>query len=213
MRSTEIMLAAALVLAAVAPGCKRDEAPVAGEGGEANAGPPSEDVRELILTAANDSRLEEEAAKLAQSRAQTEPVRQFARMMADHHARANEELAALAARKHVELPEALDGKAQDKLEGLRDELGRDFDEEYLDLMIDEHQRVIRQLEREAVRKGKDTDIQQWASQTLPTLRSHLDQAQRTEDSIDESPPGGVGDPGSARGAQDGTPPEPSPDAR
>lgn len=208
MRSIELIVASALALAsAVTPGCNREKEPVPGEVVEEEAGPPTEDVRELVLTATNDGRLEEEAAKLAESRARTEPVRQLARMMADHHERANEELAALAERKHVKLPESLDDEAQDKLEGLRDELGRDFDEEYLDLMIDEHQRVIRQLEREAARKGKDLDIQQWAARTLPTLRSHLDQARRTEDSIDEAPPGGVG------GARDETPPESSPEAR
>lgn len=213
MRSTELIFASVLVLAsAVALGCSRANEPVAGEA-KADAGQLTEDVREVILTATTDGMLEVEAARLAESRAQTEPVRQFARMMAEHHARANEELAALAERKHVELPASLDDEAQDELEGLRDEIGRDFDEEYLDLMIDEHQRVIRQLEREAKRKGNDADIQQWASQTLPTLRSHLDEAKRTEDSIDETPPGGVGGIGSQPGARDGTPPGTSPDAR
>jgi putative membrane protein len=198
MRATEIILVSALALAsAVALGCNRDTKETLEK---TDGGPLSDDTRELILTATNDGRLEEEAAKLAESRAQTEPVRQFARMMADHHARANEELARLAKSKDVELPEALDDEAQDKLGGLRDETGRDFDEEYLDLMIDEHQRVIRQLEREAERDD-DADVQRWASQTLPTLRSHLDEAKRTEDSIDETPVGGVGGNGVEPGSQ------------
>jgi putative membrane protein len=210
MRATEIIFASALATAsAVALGCNRDanrtdDKTVAGEdeeGGRA-AGPLSESTREFILAAATDGLLEMEAAKLAESRAQTEPVRQFARMMAEHHARANEELAALARRKNVEVPKALDEKAQDRLDGLRDETGRDFDEEYLDFMIDEHQRVIREFERQAEREGEDPDVKGWASQTLPTLRTHLDQAKRTEDSIDESPFGGLGNIGADRGAQD-----------
>jgi putative membrane protein len=198
MRATEIILVSALALAsAVALGCNRDTKETLEK---TDGGPLSDDTRELILTATNDGRLEEEAAKLAESRAQTEPVRQFARMMADHHARANEELARLAKSKDVELPEALDDEAQDELGGLRDETGRDFDEEYLDLMIDEHQRVIRQFEREA-KRDEDADVKRWASQTLPTLRSHLDEAKRTEDSIDEAPVGGVGGNGADPGSQ------------
>lgn len=52
-------------------------------------------------------------------------------------------------------------------------------------MID--QRVIRNFEREAERNAEPQPVRSWASQTLPTLRTHLDRAKATEDEIAKAP--------------------------
>ncbi len=192
MRSTDIISVSALVLAsAVALGCNRDASAPGGEKGGEAAGDVTEKSRDFIVAAAVDGMLEVEAGKLAESRAQSEPVKQFARMMIEHHAKANEELAKLAQSKRVEIPKALDEDAQDELEDLREESGEDFDEEYIDLMIAEHRRAIRKFERQANRDD-DPEVRGWASQTLPTLRTHLDEAKRTEDALDEGEGGVLG---------------------
>jgi putative membrane protein len=210
MRSTDIIFVPVLAIAsAMALGCNRDanEPGEAGTktiaasdtkdtkdanktvqpGGQAAAGVLTESSREFLLAAATDGVLEVEAGKLAESRAQTEPVKQFAKMMVEHHTKANEELAKLARSMSIDVPKALDENAQDKLDDLRDESGLDFDEEYLDLMIDEHQRVIRNFEREAERNDEPQPVRSWASQTLPTLRTHLDRAKATEDELAKTP--------------------------
>lgn len=206
MRSTDIIFVPVLAIAsAVALGCNRDANKPAEEtkttvtsdtkgtkteqqGGQAAAGVLTESSREFLLAAATDGVLELEASKLAESRAQTEQVKKFAHMMVEHHGKANEELAKLAKSMNIDVPKALDENGQDKLDELRVESGRGFDEEYMDLMIDEHQRVIRNFERESERSDDPQQVRSWASQTLPTLRSHLDQAKTTEGEIENMPP-------------------------
>lgn len=168
------------------PGQQADQAVGTPQGGQAMQGQLTADGREFILLAAQDGLLEVEAARLAESKAQTDPVREFARMMVEHHTRANEQLMKLAQGMGLEMPKALDANGHQKLDKLRAETGRDFDEEYMDMMIDEHQRVIGMFERQAERE-EDAPVRGWASQTLPTLRSHLDQAKIAEDKIDEVP--------------------------
>jgi len=157
------------------------------QGGQATAGQLSPDARQFMLLAAQDGLLEVEAGRLAQTKATTDPVREYARMMVEHHSRANEELMRLAQTMGLELPKALDANGHEKLDKLREQTGRDFDEEYMDLMIDEHQRVIGMFERQAEREEDAAPLRGWASQTLPTLRSHLEQAKTAEDEIDEVP--------------------------
>jgi putative membrane protein len=204
MRSTHTIFVALLALAtSVAVGCTRDEDKTRADaevqpgqqadqavgtqpGGQATPGQLTADGREFLLLAAQDGLLELEAARLAQTKAQTEPVREFARMMVEHHTRTNEELMRLGQGLGLEMPKALDANAHKKLDKLQGESGRDFDKEYMDMMVDEHRRIIGMFERQAGRE-EDAPVGGWASQTLPMLRNHLDQAKATEDRIDDVP--------------------------
>jgi putative membrane protein len=60
--------------------------------------------------------------------------------------------------------------------------GADFDKRYISDMISDHKAAIKEFQKEAD-KGKDSDIKQFASKTLPTLKEHLQLAENTETEV------------------------------
>ena len=72
-----------------------------------------------------------------------------------------------------------DQKAMMKAHATTDKLsklsGADFDREYMDMMVKDHTKDVKEFE-DASTKAKDADIKAWAAKTLPTLREHLQMA-------------------------------------
>lgn len=189
MRSSNIA-SLVVVVSALTFGCNREssdpndpknkEAPV--EPGKTTV--ISEDGREFVMTALRDGMLEVEAGKLAQSKATDGSVKKFANMMIEHHGKANEELSALARSHNLEVPTTVSDDGNDELEKLRNESSDDFDEKYIEMMIDAHQDAIDLFEKE-IKRDKDPELEQWASKTVPTLRTHLEEAKTAKKLLDE----------------------------
>ena len=62
-------------------------------------------------------------------------------------------------------------KLHDRLSKLS---GAEFDRTYVDEMVKDHRKDVKEFQREA-EKAKDPDVKSWASKTLPTLQDHLKQ--------------------------------------
>src|SRR6185503_13939707 len=62
-------------------------------------------------------------------------------------------------------------KAQATKDKLAKLSGADFDREYMDMMVKDHVKDVKEFE-EASAKAKDADLKAWAAKTLPTLREH-----------------------------------------
>jgi putative membrane protein len=115
---------------------------------------------------------EVEAGNLAQSKGNSQKVKDFGAMMVKDHSAANEKLKALAATKDVTLPTSssvgqMATKA--KLEVLT---GDAFDKSYIKGQVQAHQDTVG-LFRKEIASGQDPDAQAFAKATLPTVRSHL----------------------------------------
>jgi putative membrane protein len=145
----------------------------------------SEDGREFVMSAARDGMFEVEAGKLAQTKATDESVKKYAGMMVEHHSKANEELTTLAKSFNLEVPTQLPDDKRDKMQELRDEEADDFDEKYIEMMIDAHQDAVDLFEKQMKRNDDDPQLQQWASKTVPTLRTHLEEAKTAKKLLDE----------------------------
>ncbi len=52
-------------------------------------------------------------------------------------------------------------------------------------MVSDHKEDIKKFQRES-EKGKDTDLQKFASQSLPTLKEHLQLAESTAQQVKTS---------------------------
>jgi len=180
-----------VIVSALTFGCNRDsadpndpkskEVPV--EPGKVTA--ISDDGREFVMTAVRDGMLEVEAGKLAKTKATDESVRKFASMMVEQHAKANDELTALARSHNLEVPTAIPKDGLDKLQKLQDASGEDFDDTYVDMMVDAHKDAVDLFEKEMKRDKEDGDLAQWASKTVPTLRMHLEEAKTAKKLLDE----------------------------
>jgi putative membrane protein len=141
--------------------------------------PPSvsKDDAQFVVNTADAGMTEIQAGQLAEQMGVAKDVKAYGAMMVKDHTAAADKLKAIAASKNVTLPVALSPDAQNTVDDLQKKQGRDFDKAYIDQMISDHKKVISAFESES-KNGSDADIRAFADATLPTLRHHLDEAQK-----------------------------------
>jgi putative membrane protein len=116
---------------------------------------------------------EVELGRLASTKAQNSEVKRFAEMMVSDHSKANEELKALAKKKNITLPTALDAEHQSTIQRLQGMSGTEFDRAYVDDMVEDHEADVQAFEKQST-DDSDPDAKAFAAKTLPTLQKHLD---------------------------------------
>jgi putative membrane protein len=134
---------------------------------------------DFVQMAAQGGQFEVEAGRLAVDKSARDSVKDFARLMVQDHSKANQQLASLA-RQHriVDLPEQPDARHQQQLQQLSQLPATQFDGPYLQGQLQAHQDTIRLFETASRATGQDMqDFKDYASQTLPTLRDHLQRVQ------------------------------------
>lgn len=139
---------------------------------------------DFAVKAADAGLTEVSAGKIAQDKAQDQRVKDFAAMMIQDHRKANEELKAIAANKNITLPTAPGESHQKQIADLNSNTGAEFDQEFMDMMVDNHQKTI-DLFEDAAEDVKDPELRAFATKTLPSLKKHLQEAEKLEDAIDQ----------------------------
>jgi putative membrane protein len=131
----------------------------------------------FLKQAAQNGHAEVESSKLAVTKAANTQVKGFAQQMVDDHTKANQELAALAASKGVDVPKEPSVAQKAKMKALSAADGANFDKRYADSMgVSAHQDTIK-LFQKAATGANDPDVKAFATKTLPTLQHHLQMAQ------------------------------------
>ena len=138
----------------------------------------SKDESTFVKEAAEGGMMEVQLGKLAQEKAADDKVKQFGKRMEQDHSKVNDELKKIAADKGVQLSMDLDKKHKTNVDKLTKLSGTAFDKQYINDMVSDHKEDIKKFQRVAD-KGKDPDLKQFASQTLPTLKEHLQLAEST----------------------------------
>ena len=139
------------------------------------ATPVSEDDSKFAVNAASGGMMEVQLGELAQQKARSQRVKDYGAMLVRDHSKANDELKSLASMKNVTLPPAPGEDHMDHIKDLSKKSGREFDKDYMKMMIDDHKKDISDFE-DASKDAKDSDIKGFAAKTLPTLQMHLDSA-------------------------------------
>jgi putative membrane protein len=134
-------------------------------------GPPAAD-QKFMTDAAADGMAEVELGRLASDKATRQEVKDFGKMMADDHSKANDELKTLAAEKKVTLPADLKPQHKAEKDRLEKMSGAAFDDAYLKAMVRDHQKAVDLFTKEAS-SGRDPETKAWAERTLPKLKEHL----------------------------------------
>src|SRR5262249_28721036 len=123
-------------------------------------------------------------------------------MMIKDHTKAGDELKAIAAKENIQgstnLEDADHQKMIDRLSKLN---GAEVDRAYMEAMVDDHERAVDDLQKRAdehrdrtagttgsvTPKASDskleTQVNEWAANTLPAVRMHLDRAKEIEDHL------------------------------
>ncbi len=120
--------------------------------------------KEFMMEAAKGGMMEVQMGQMAEKQGQSADVKKIGKTMVTDHTNANNQLMAIASKKGVKL----DSKTE-KMEKME---GSNFDQEYLDAMVKDHEKDIAAFEKEA-KSGKDPDLKGFAGKTLPTLKKHL----------------------------------------
>jgi putative membrane protein len=139
----------------------------------------SSDDKSFMASVAKDGYAEIQLANLALKKAHSPAVREFAQKVVDDHQKIDADLAKLAAKKSVTLPDSASMASSFSEGHLKMLSGTHFDQAYLSKMIDNHKDAISTFQKEAA-QGADTDVKDFASTTVSTLQKHLDEAQELE---------------------------------
>jgi putative membrane protein len=136
----------------------------------------------FAMKAAQGGMAEVQLGQLAAQKASNPDVKAYGQMMVDDHTKANDQLKSVAAQQNMTLPTTLDAKDQALMTKLQGLSGADFDKTYVKAMVKDHQEDVKEFQKEAD-KGKDPQIKNFASQTLPVLQQHLSKAQSLQASV------------------------------
>jgi putative membrane protein len=150
-------------------------------GGEKRAAQGDPNAQFLTETA-HDSTAELSVSRLAQERAQNPRVREYAQMIVSDHSQGNSELAQLGKQKGMDLPMRPDEAHAKTAAHLRQLQGRQFDEEYMSLMVADHAKLLAKFQDKAAR-SQDPEVRSWASSQVPVLQRHLDLAREINRSL------------------------------
>jgi putative membrane protein len=139
-----------------------------------SSAPVSQEDADWAAKVANANMTEVELSKVAQDKATSQRLKDFANMMVTDHTKAGDQLKQLAATKNITLPANLNSDSQKKLDDLNKKTaGKDFDKAYTNDMLDGHKNAV-----DAFQKGskdlKDADLKNFATQTLSTIQMHQD---------------------------------------
>jgi len=129
----------------------------------------------FLRGAAEGSMLEVKLGQVAEQRAQSEEVKKFAQRMVEDHTKALDELKAIGAREHINLPTNISHQHSLKYKALEKLSGAEFDKAYARDMVQDHEQDINEFKHGAATAQKP-ELRDFAQKTLPTLESHLQQA-------------------------------------
>jgi len=133
--------------------------------------------QKFVEMAVTSGMAEVKLGQLATKQAKSTEVKQFAQHMVEDHSKANKELAAIVEKKQLNVRREI-GQAHSRLaERLSSLQGGAFDRAYMDQMVKDHEKAVRLFQDQA-KNGSDPELRQFAEQTLPKLKEHLQMARK-----------------------------------
>ena len=142
------------------------------------AGQVSEQGRQFLATAMASNQHEIEAARMGQERAQNADVKAYAERMVRDHTQLGEQLRPLAEQAGVTVAPASGG-----MPTLETAEGEDFDRAFMEMMVADHERAVADFERAASDPSIGQPISDAATQALPTLEGHLEEARNLSQQV------------------------------
>ena len=127
----------------------------------------------FAMKAAQGGLAEVQLGKLAADKASNPDVKAFGQQMVDDHSKANDQLKSVAQQENMTLPTELNAKDQAMYDRMSKLSGAAFDRAYVKDMVKDHEMDVKEFQKEST-SGKDDNIKNFASQTLPVLQGHLD---------------------------------------
>jgi putative membrane protein len=138
----------------------------------------SKDAR-FIKKVADANMTEIKLARVAADNGQKQEVKDFAARMTKDHGNAGDQLKPIAEKLKVSIPDQVSAEHQQTIDKLSKLKGDEFDKAYAEAMVKDHQKVVAMFEK-IEGELQDPDLKKFAQDTLPTLKEHLEMAQKLE---------------------------------
>jgi putative membrane protein len=132
--------------------------------------------REFILQAEDSNIQERVLGRMAEEKSQNGGVRKYGKMVAVDHNNALQKLVVIMEKNGIAEPGTLPEERKDAVDKLQGLSGEAFDREFVNLMVQDHQKSINAF-REEVETAQNADVRNYAKNMLPTLERHLKDAQ------------------------------------
>jgi putative membrane protein len=132
--------------------------------------------KDFVMKAAAGSMMEVELGKAAQQNAENQRVKDFGAMMERDHSKAADELKTMASNRSMMMnADSLMNLHKGHIDMMKKKTGKDFDKAYMSMMLDDHQKDVKEFEK-ASKMCKDEECKSFAAKSLPVLQTHLDSA-------------------------------------
>ncbi|WP_437813238.1 DUF4142 domain-containing protein [Sorangium sp. So ce1078] len=157
-----------------------------------------------VLDAANKKEIDE--AQLAQTKAKNKDVKAYARVIAQHHTEAKAKQAKLIKKLGITAADSdkskqLADETQQAVEQLKALQGADFDQQFVALMVKDHQTTLDLLDRRVLPNAKNADLKAMVEKELrPTIEKHLKDAEALAQKLAPAGTAGTGATTGATGA-------------
>jgi putative membrane protein len=138
-----------------------------------NTGQLNDSDRQFLMMAAKDGMKEVHMGQMAVQQGQSDEVKKLGNRIAQDHTKANQQLMAIAAKKGIK-PDTSHKMAKMSKRDMAN-----FDQAWLGMMINDHQKDIALFERQA-QNGSDPDLRNFAKKTVPVLKKHLQMVQAAQ---------------------------------
>jgi putative membrane protein len=136
----------------------------------------------FVKEASQGGLMEVRMGQTAKDHASNSDVKAYGDMLVKDHSKANDRLSQLASQKGVNLAKDIEPKHTDMIKDMEKKSGADFDRAFIEDAVKDHRKDIAKFER-ASRDLNDSELKAFATETLPTLRHHLDEAERIAKSL------------------------------
>jgi putative membrane protein len=121
------------------------------------------------------------ASKLAISNSTNPDVVSFAKMMITDHSKADSTLLWMEHDKLITEKDTINGEHKEMLDSLATKKGADFDKAYITMMVKDHESAVDLFTDAST--DKNQTIQDFAYDTLPTIKMHLEKARQLESAL------------------------------
>jgi len=120
--------------------------------------------------------------QMALQRSRNEDVRKFAQKMIEDHGKNNQELTLVVSELKIAVPDKPLPEQEKDLKHLGSPDVKDFDKEFMDHMVMDHEKAVKLFEH-ASNELKNDKLKDYAKKSLPTLKEHLKLAKEVRDKV------------------------------
>lgn len=140
------------------------------------------DKESVIKNASKMNLATEKFADLAEQKAQSQELKQFARTLKQDHQKAQQDLERIAQKHNITLPTSVDEKCQQEISRLEALSGAEFDKEFAKGAVEGHAMAVAHLQK-ASSAAQDTDVRQYTQQMLSKIKQHQSKGREIAKSV------------------------------